>query len=240
MEGLPSEIFDHDVKTFPIRDSATAAKLEAQMRKAEMQEEADKKRRGRPPGSTKDKAAAKEEKRYTVPPPPQQQRKGDIARKTQKVRLYFHYLSHKISFAEPKTYPTTHEGLDELLDKIECQLHGEGGIEKAGTVYAMGVAGIEKACEFFNPMGWDLSGPQVSLAAAVAANEDKWKDLVKEFAIENAEWFMFGPGKRLIATTLQLIMAVDKTNKMARERVNFERRSAVPVSAEVQEAAEDL
>jgi hypothetical protein len=241
MEGLPSDIFDHDVKTFPVRDSETAKKLEAQMRKAEMQEEADKKRRGRPPGSTK---APKEEKRSAQPPPPvpQQKRAGTIAQKTQKVRLYFHYLSHKISFPEPKTYPTTDEGLDELLDKIECQLHGEGGIEKAGSLYVMGVGGVEKLMDYVNPLGWNLSGPSVSLSAAVAANEEKWKDLVKEFAIENAGWFMFGPTKRLIATTVQLILAVDSANKVGiyRSRSQAQQREAQPAPEDLQKEGEDL
>jgi hypothetical protein len=56
----------------------------------------------------------------------------------------------------------------------------------------------------------------VSLRAAVAANEAAWKDLVKEFAIEHSSWFMFGPGKRLAATMIQMVLAVDNANKMAR------------------------
>jgi len=214
MEGLPSDIFDHDIKTFPLKDSAMEAKLKAQMDKAEQQAEKEAKRgRGRPPKSA---TTAPPSKASAPEVPITKVRKGSIASKTQKIRLYFHYLSHKISFSEPKSYPQSHEGLDEILDKIEVQLHGEGGIEKASVMYVTGAGGLQKLMDVFNPLGWDLSGPAVTLQQAVAANEEKWKDLVKEFAIENASWFMFGPTKRLILTTVQLILAVDAANKMAR------------------------
>ena len=214
MEGLPSDIFDHDRKTFPMKDSQMEAKLKAQVRKAEVAEEAEAKRRGRPKGSTN---AAKTAQK-PPPPPAVAHRHGTIQEKTDKIRLYFHYLSHKISVSEPKTYPTTHEGLDSILSQIQCQLHGEGGIEKAGVMYVAAANGVEKLTQVWNPLGWNLSGPAVSLGQAVSANEDKWKDLVKEFAIEHARYFMFGPGKRLIATTVQLIMAVDQANKAVLRR----------------------
>ena len=231
MEGLPSDIFDHDVKSFPTQDSAMAKKLEAQIKRADEQEERDqqKKQRGRPAG-TKPTAKPKVEL-----PAPDKHRSGTIANKTQKIRLYFNYLSHKITFAEPKVYPTTHLGLDEVLDKIECQLHGEGGIEKAGVMYQASAVGLERLMTVFNPMGWNLTGPAVSLSQAVAANEDKWKDLVKEFAIENSTWFMFGPGKRLVATTVQLILAVDNANKAA----GYQRQQA-PASEDLQEEGAEL
>ena len=234
MEGLPKDIFDHDVKTFPTKDSEMAAKLDAQRKKAAENEQKEKAKRGRPPKSQTQQKSA--------PPPPTEpvgsKRKGSIAQKTQKIRLYFHYLSHKISFAEPKPYPQTHDGLDEVLDKIECQLHGEGGIEKAGVLYVSATAGLEELTKIINPLGWQLSGPAVSLKAAVAANEEKWKDLVKEFAIENASWFMFGPTKRLLFTTIQLVMAVDNANKMAGLRTQSAKQAPVP--EDVAKEAEDL
>ena len=231
MEGLPSDIFDHDIKTFPLKDSAMEAKLKAQMDKAEQQAEKEAKRgRGRPPKSAQQPTTP----RAPVEPSVVKVRKGSIASKTQKIRLYFHYLSHKITFPEPKNYPQSHEGLDEILDKIEIQLHGEGGIEKASVMYVAAAGGLQKLMDIFNPLGWDLNGPGVTLQQAVAANEEKWKDLVKEFAIENASWFMFGPTKRLILTTLQLILAVDAANKMARAR------GEVPTAQQPAPTREDL
>jgi len=216
MEGLPSDIFDHDVKSFPTRDAELHKKLEREIKKAEAEEEKEMKRgRGRPPKSATAQPLPVTP-RANAEPAPSLVRKGSLASKQQKIRLYFHYLPHKISFPEPKVYPSTHEGVDEVLDKIEVQLHGEGGIEKAGVLFTAACAGLEELTKVFNPLGWELSGPQVSLRAAVAANEAAWKDLVKEFAIEHSSWFMFGPGKRLAATMIQMVLAVDNANKMTR------------------------
>ena len=156
--------------------------------------------------------------------------------KLQKINLYFAHLAHKIRQKAPKELPKSEEDVDALLASIEGELSASGGIEKAG-LFVVGMAqGVEHVvANYFNPLGWDLSGPQVGFAAAAAANQKKWDDLVKEFAIANAEWFCVGPGKRLVATGIQLLFAVDAANKAA-----IAQGQQRPASVSLQQEAADL
>lgn len=154
--------------------------------------------------------------------------------KLHKIRMYFSKLGHKLSVKEPKVYPKTDEAIDELLSTIQTELYSNGGIEKAGMGYIMAVNGVEEMTKVFNPLGWQLRGPAASLTQTVVQNQKEWDELVTEFAIEHSEWFMMGPGKRLIATTLQLIHTVDRANKMALTAATR------PPSEDLKEKGEDL
>jgi hypothetical protein len=231
---VPDDLFMHDVQTMPMEDPAIAAKLRAEVEKAnKAQEQAEKKARGRPPGSKNaPKAAA------AAPAAPAVNTAVGASRrqvKLQKIALYFAHLGHKLKQKAPKELPKGDQEIDELLASIECELHAAGGIEKAGVFVVTGAQAIENTMPYFNPLGWDLSGPQVSFAQAVAANQSKWDDLVKEFAISNAEWFCVGPGKRLAATMAQLIFAVDGANKAAIAMGNRQ-----PAPPDLQKEAQDL
>ncbi len=221
----------------PMEDPAVAAKLRAEIEKAnKAAEQAEKKARGRPPGS---KNAPKQP--TSVQPSSNGAAAASAAAmsrrqlKLQKITLYFAHLGHKLKQKQPKELPKGDQEIDELLASIECELHAAGGIEKAGVFVITGAQALENTMPHFNPFGWDLQGPQVSFAQAVVANQAKWDDLVKEFAISNAEWFCVGPGKRLAATMVQLIFAVDGANKAAMARGN-----AAPAPAELQKEAENL
>jgi hypothetical protein len=188
---VPDDLFMHDVQTMPMEDPAIAAKLRAEIEKAnKVQEAAEKKARGRPPGT---KNAPKQP--ASVPASTNGAAASGAAAlnrrniKLQKITLYFAHLGHKIKQKQPKELPKGDQEIDELLASIECELHAAGGIEKASVFVVTGAQAVENLMPHFNPFGWDLSGPQVSFAAAVAANQKKWEDLVKEFAISNAEWF---------------------------------------------------
>jgi hypothetical protein len=208
------ELFEHDTRSMPTAvDPAMAAKLRAEIEKADKAVAAAKRGPGRPPGATKPPKAAAAAAAAPSGPTASSMRRRDI--KLQKIRLYFTHLGHKLVQKEPKSPPKSDQEVDELLSSIECELHGSGGIEKAGVFVVTGAGLVEKIVQQWNPMNWDLSGPAVSFQAAVAHNQVKWNDLVTEFAISNAEWFMVGPGKRLLATAAQLLMAVDSANKVA-------------------------
>lgn len=223
-----------DIQTFPQEDPTITAKIQAAEQKAlKAQEAAEKKSRA------KEKESGQVAKAQAMPV---QRKAVGIDKETRaremkahKIRLYFAKLGAKISVKEPKTLPKTDEGLDELLAQIETELHSNGGIEQAGAAYINLMLGVESINSQLNPLGLMLSGPSVSFAATVAQNKAKWQDLVTEFAIANAEWFMVGPGKRLAMFTVQMVLAVDGANKAA-----IGARQNPEASAGLQEEAKDL
>lgn len=242
MEGLPDDIFQHDVNTFP-KEDPKIAEMRSKAEAAYLKEKAaDDKRK-----ATEIKNLEKAVKATPAKKPVETAKEakaaassaaGDFRKrelKLRKIRLYFQKLGDKLSVKEPKTYPKTDEAVDELLAEIESDLHSKGGIQQAGIFYINGCVAIEQISNVFNPLGWDLTGPATSLSATVAANRKQWDDLITEFAISNAEWFMLGPTKRLIGLTVQMILAVDGANKTARAR-----QADAPASADLQAQASDL
>lgn len=223
MQEVPDDLFQHDVQTMPGMDPKVAEQIQKGIERDEKLRAAEEKK------LKKDQTAvaarrAPTQKKVTVEASDVKALKAREI-KLHKIRLYYAKLGHKITVKEPKTYPKDDAGIDELLAAIETQLHSDGGIEKAGVGYVTGCASIEELTKHFNPLGWQLSGPVASFGQTVAQNKAQWEELVTEFAISNAEWFIVGPGKRLIATTVQMIMAVDAANKSA---ASVRREDAAP------------
>lgn len=222
MQGFPEEIFQGDMQTFPREDPRI---LESQQKQAQ----AAKKAQAEEEKQAKAEAVKFAKAMKEAPPPKKPaaaktsgggDKSADAKRvelKRRKIKLYFanEKIAKKLSVKEPKTLPKSEEELDDLLAEIESDLHSSGGIKQAGLMYINGCAALENITQVFNPLGWDLRGPKVSFTQTVAANKEQWEELVTEFAISNAEWFMVGPGKRLLLTTIQMIMAVDSANKAA-------------------------
>lgn len=233
MEGLPEEIVHFDLNTFP-REDPRVVEATAKATKAAEKQAADEARREQAAvrkmqqmmaGKQKEEEAETEQekpkrggaKKPAAAAPNAAKKAAEDAKrcklKLQKCKLYFQKFSEKLSIKEPRAYPKDEPGLDELLAEIEAELQSAGGIKNASLMFLTGVSTIEETTKVFNPMGWQLSGPVASLSQTVAANRDQWEDVVTEFAIANAEWFMIGPGKRLLLMTVQLITAVDRANK---------------------------
>ena len=222
MQGFPEEIYQGDMQTFPREDPRI---IESQQKQAQaaLKAQAEEERKAKA-DAVKLAKAMKDAPAPKKPAAAGKAAAGDrsadakrIELKRRKIKLYFsnEKISKKLSVKEPKTLPKTEEELDDLLAEIEGDLQSSGGIKQAAAMYLTGCGAIENGVKVFNPLGWDLSGPKVSFTQTVAANRAEWEELVVEFAISNAEWFMIGPGKRLIMTTLQLILAVDGANKAA-------------------------
>lgn len=214
MQAPPDDLFQRD-STIPTEDPAIAAsrvKQQQQLAKERAALEAQEKKRAA-------EEAKKVKKDMATPGAKEKAAAAVTAEKRElkkhKIRLYFEKLGHKLSMKPPKSLPNDDAAIDELLASIECELHSNGGIEQAGTAYLSGMAAIEQLTTFYNPLGLALSGPAASLSSTVAQNKEKWDELITEFAISNAEWFMVGPGKRLIMFTMQMVMAVDGANKAA-------------------------
>jgi hypothetical protein len=214
MQAPPDDLFQRD-STIPTEDPGVAAnrvKQQQQLKKEQAALEAQEKKR-----------AAEEAKRVKkdMATPGTKEKAAAIVTadkrelKKHKIRLYYEKLGHKLSSKPPKTLPSDDAAIDELLASIECELHSNGGIEQAGTAYLSGMAAIEQLTAVYNPLGLQLSGPAASLSSTVSQNKEKWDELITEFAISNAEWFMIGPGKRLLMFTMQMVMAVDGANKAA-------------------------
>lgn len=232
MNAPPDDLFRMD-DTIPTEDPAIAASqakqraafekeqkaLAAQEKKMQAEEAKKVKKDMERPGH-KEKAAAEVSARTRE-------------NKAHKIRLYYEKLGHKLSTKAPKTLPTDDAKLDELLASIECELHSNGGIEQAGVAFISGMAAVEQLTAVFNPLGLQLSGPAASLSSTVAQNKAKWDELITEFAISNAEYFMIGPGKRLLMFSVQMVMAVDSANKAAAGR-------SAPASEAAMKAAADL
>ena len=214
MQEPYDDLFQRD-STIPTEDPAVQAarvKQQQQLQKEQAALAAQEKKR----------AAAEAKKVKADIAKPGDKEKADAAKltsarelKKHKIRLYFDKLGHKLSMKAPKTIPDNDAALDELLSSIECELHSNGGIEQAGNGFVSGCAALEQFTSFYNPLGLMLSGPAASLSSTVVQNRAKWDEMITEFAISNAEWFMLGPGKRLLMFTFQMVMAVDGANKAA-------------------------
>ncbi len=239
MEGVPDEMFQSDTQSFPREDpriTADLAKQHAQALKQQKAEDAEM-------AKTRKREEVQVKKALAIPTVMQRQdavkhaSRGVRERELTalKIRLYFKKLSHKISMKEPKTLPKDDAALLELLATVECELQSNGGIEQAGAMFVNGCFALEAVTQQFNPLGLMLSGPAASLTQTVAANKDKWDELITELAIANAEWFMMGPGKRCLLFVVQMVHTVDQANKAA-----VARGSSKPVPKEKEEAVADL
>jgi len=238
MQAPPDDLFQKDTSTFPTVDPATAAAL------AKQQAQIDKERKSNEAERRKQEAheekLAKKMNDMPIKAPTTKQVASSIDKqlaavtlKKQKIKLYFSKLGHKLSIKEPKALPEDAAKVDDLLTAIETELHSNGGIEQATGLYIQGIFGFEILTQNFNPLGLKLSGPNAGLTNTIQANRAKWDELVTEFAIANAEWFMMGPFKRLIGFTIQSIMAVDAANRSGTG-------GQKPAPKEKQEEAEEL
>lgn len=237
MQAVPEEVIQADLKGFPVHDPAKQAALERSAKKMakerEEQQRREERERKRMQKDMKEVQAMPVAKPKPTDSPTAALRRREL--KAHKIRLYFANLGHKIHVKEPKTLPKSEEELDELLMAIQLELQSSGGIEQADQLMMQGCFAVEKLTEHFNPLGLMLSGPAASLTQTVQANKDKWQDVMVEFAVENAEWFMMGPGKRLLGIVVMTVMAVDGANKSA-----IAARSREPAPEEAKEKAEDL
>ncbi len=221
MSGLapPNEMVQEDMRSFPTVDPKITAQLAKQKadwdkarEKERKEEEASAKRAAAAHGSVKAKPASKAVDVV-------KNEDGEDIRKlnllNMKCHLYFKHFADKLSMKEPKAYPKTVAGLQELLNAIQVELSSAGGIKNAGTMYLGGVEAVEQLSLRWNPLGLMLVGPKASLSATISANKKEWDDLVTEFAIEHAEWLMMSSFKRLLAFTVMSVQAVHKANVIA-------------------------
>lgn len=211
MEGLPDDVFQNDMRTFPRDDPAVMAKHAAEVAKAQKAEEASIKRV---------KASKQKEEAYVQKVLESETQKHEKTSKTLalyrlKIKQYFAHFGDRLSIKAPKTLPNDEHALKELLDTIEAELCSKGGVGMAGDLFIAGAVATEQLNAMYNPFGLMLSGPAASLTSTLLKNKPQWDDLITEFAIANAEWFMVGPGKRMIGLLFKTAHAVDAANKMA-------------------------
>ncbi len=240
MSGVapPNEMVQEDMRSFPTVDPKITAQLakqkadwDKQREKERKEEEASAKRAAAAHAPAK-KAAAKAVEVV-------KNEDGEDIRKltllNMKCHLYFKHFGDRLSVKEPKAYPKTVAGLQELLNAIQVELSSNGGIKNAGTMYVSGIQAVEQLSLQWNPLGLMLVGPKASLSATIAANKKEWDDLVTEFAIEHAEWFMMSSFKRLLAFTVMSVQAVHKANVIAIAGMQQQR-----ASDKMKEEASDL
>lgn len=242
MKGAPGvidELVSKDVNSFPREDPAILAARAKQMledEKIRKEHERQRKQEEKEEAAQVKKAAATKAPVRAVEASPKQQAAAREL-KAMKIRLYFRHLKHKIGIKEPAKLPTEDAELDSLLLSIEAELQSAGGVEIASNIYTGGVSAFEALTQHYNPLNLHLSGPVASLAGTVQANKKQWDELVTEFAISNAEWFLVGPGKRLLGFTVQMINTVDNANKVALVEMMASRAQ---VSAKDKEEVKDL
>ncbi len=238
MQAPPDDLFQKDMSSFPTVDPATAAALakqQAQIDKERKSAEAERKRQEK-----EEEKLAKKMNDMPIRAPTTKQvvisvdkQMAALTLKKQKIKLYFAKLGHKLSIKEPKALPEDAAKVDDLLTAIETELHSNGGIEQAAGLYVQGMFGLEILSHTFNPLGLRLSGPAAGLTNTIQKNREKWDELVTEFAIANAEWFMAGPFRRLVSFTVQTVLAVDAANRGGEG-------GQKPAPKEKQEEAEEL
>jgi len=219
-------IADDDFKSMPQRDPVETERMKEKAIKEAKAEDAERAKRDKEAIAAAKKAVGGK----TKPLPKEHAPKPvSVDLKLQKIKLYFSKLGHKLSFKEPKSYPKTEEGVDELLREIEVELKSRGGIEGAANIY-MGACALAENLTTQYDFGIRLHQP-FSFSATVAKSRDKWEDIVTEFSIANAEWFLVSPLWRLLGFTMQMAAAVDANNKA---------QLTAPVSADLKEKTEDL
>ncbi len=236
--GLIQELFQGDLHSLPgAQDPAVTAKLAAAAAKEQKERkaaEAAAAKAQKPPGVVRTTAAAAP--KSTAPNPTTIRQLNDA--KLHKIRLYFGTpaTAKKLSIKEPKPYPKTEEEIDSLLRAIENELASSGGIQQAAVGYLTAINFFEQfTANTWNPLQLDLTGPQITVTQAFVQNRAQWDDILTEFAISQAEWFMVGPFKRLLFTTASMIMTVSDTNKMAKAM-----RAAAPASENLKEKSAEL
>jgi hypothetical protein len=200
MEAVPDDLLRHDLSTFPQENPAVLAK------QAAVNAAAEKERKQQEAAEARERKAEEAKVKKSLAMPTGKERATtqtlDVRKReliAHKIRLYFKLLGHKLTTKEPKTLPKTDEELLELLAMVETELQSKGGIEGASKLMIGTAFALEQVNAQFNPFGLMLSGPAASLSSSVAANRKEWDELVTEFAISNAEWFV---GKVLIAYVL--------------------------------------
>lgn len=240
MSGIapPNEMVQEDMRTFPTVDpkiTAQLAKQKADWEKAKEKERKEEEAAAKRVATAINKPVAASKKAVEVV----KNEDGEDIRKLNllnlKCHLYFKHFGEKLSIKEPKAYPKTVVGLQELLSSIQIELSSNGGIKNAAGFYLGGVQAVEQLSLQWNPLGLMLAGPKASLSATIAANKKEWDDLVTEFAIEHAEWFMMSSLKRLLAFTVMSVQAVHKANVIAVSSMQQQR-----ASDKMKEEASDL
>lgn len=187
MQAPPDDLFQQDLNSFPTADPAT---MEAQRKQIAQVE---KERKAREAQEKREAAAEQKRVKQSLDKPviaAKAQTAAETQLKLHKIRLYFTHFGERLSMKHPKTLPKEPAEVNELLESIELELQSTGGIEQAAAGYQSILGGMEILHHRFNPLGLQLSGPAASLAMTVQQNREKWNDLVTEFAIAHAEWFM--------------------------------------------------
>lgn len=243
MSGVPDHMLQHDLNSFPAEDPKhTTARMIAQAKeeKARKADEAERKKR--------DKEELNAVKKILQQPLPQEKKAAVAMKKVEievsdkqkaldilKIQLYFKEFAEKISVEQPKVLPKTSEQIRELRLAIEADLQSQGGIAQASNMYMTGVALAEQFSVMYPQFGINLAGPRINLSSAMMQNKKQLDELVKEFAICNADWLMVGPGKRLLGFTLQMGLMTSQLNAGS-----IAPQNAKTSQEELQKEAEDL
>ncbi len=171
------DVVIHDLKTFPQEDPRAAA-----LRKKEIKQH-DKEHKL--PSSKAFSLATKR----TLVEGAAKKAGGlpEMALLRRKVTLYYEKLGSKISHKRPKTLPRDVQKLRELKEIIEAELNSAGGIEQAKAGYLTSVGLLEQFSPLL-PFDFRCQG----LTKVVQDNQEVWNDMLVQFSIEHAEWFMMG------------------------------------------------
>ena len=219
MEGFPQDISTNDLSTFPGKAAPTKKRPSVPKKQRE------------PENLTKVQIEKAEELTNDVKLTQTVDKRLAMRRKIQQ---YQDKLGHLISYKVPKlTEKSSFEKVQEALYNIETDLAMRGAVDGAQQMYINAIVGLEKLTNAFNPLNLHLSGPQISLTSVIAANKERWDDMVTEVAIQYSEYLAVGPLRRLLFFTGQTILTVHSLNKIG---VNGDR----PASDGLQETAETL
>lgn len=170
------DIAIHDLKTFPSEDPQAAARRKKEIKQHDKEH--------RTPSAKEFANATKRTVKESAAAPPAMQ---EVAMLKRKILLYFDKLGDKISTKKPRKLSNDVRELRQLKDAIELELNSAGGIEQAKAAYMTGVATVERLHPLL-PFDVRLYG----LTKTIQQNQKVWNDMLVQFSIEHAEWFIMG------------------------------------------------
>lgn len=203
----PEDLLHHDMQNFP--GATNPVDLQAQAKAAKAEAAALLKKQKAEEAAVKRATAAPKQK---AEPAHDDKAASRLSMKHHKLRMLQARFGDRVSVKLPKTLPSTEEATDELLRQFSAELSSGRVLEVAGTLFIQGVNAAATFNDQHRLWNVELCGPKAHLGNTLVAQQEVWKDMLDEFAILHCEWFMMGPGLRLVGYLMATGAAVHAAN----------------------------
>lgn len=144
--------------------------------------------------------------------------KAALFRKINRYKQEFPDRLKNVKIPRNFSIKTPIETMENVLEQIRMELRSRGSKEWANRLFVMSIGGFQYFTEHVaNPLNLALSGPVADLKGTVVAQQDAWKDIIAELAVEYERYLASSPEKRLLLYTATLILTVHRANTTPRQ-----------------------